>query len=317
MRRMKIQYVLLVLTAIVVMVACDDFFEVDISNKKITLIVPADGIETELVTQTFTWDELDGASSYHLMVVTPDFAAAESLILDTIVTTTYFEKTLVPGSYEWRVRGENNAYKTDWSSAKFVIYSSGDLTRQTVLLSSPAENYFTNKTTVTVKWNTLYNADSYEVRAYKDEWEGTLLFDPVKTTVGSAELTLSENEIWWGVKAINDSSESQFTTRRLIIDLTPPVKPTLLLPSSKEVLSDTEVDFSWKSNDVTWSDATTDSLFIYYDSDLTESVKEIVVTGNSSTIELATGKTYYWRVNSTDKAGNTGDYSSVSQFSIK
>lgn len=313
----KIQVILPVIATVLSITACNDFFEVDISNKKVSLVVPADGVETEIVTQSFTWEELEGATSYRLMVVTPDFADAESLVLDTIITVTSFQKTLVPGSYEWRVRGENSAYKTEWSSAKFVIYASDDLTRQTIALISPAENYFTKETGITFKWNTLYNATKYELRAYKDEWGGSLLIDTLTTAPGSIELSIPEDGILWGIKAINDISESQFTTRRLVVDLTAPVKPTLNSPANKVVLSDPTVNFSWLSSDVTWTDATTDSLFIYYDSSLSESAKTMVVTGKNTSVELTSGKSYFWRVSSTDKADNRGPYSSVSQFSIR
>lgn len=298
------------------LLSCDDFFEVDIRNENISLVVPANGIETDIVSQVFRWEELEGASSYRLMIVTPDFANAGALLLDTLITENSFAKTLIPGSFEWRVRGENSVYQTDWSSAKFTIFATEDLARQSVSLSSPAENYFTSQTVLSVRWDALYNADSYEIRVYKNEWNGALLFDPVIATEGSAELTLPEGEVWWGVKAVNDVSETQFATRRLVVDITSPITPTLIKPLNNAELSDKEVDFSWSSNDVTWT-AVRDSLFIYYDSSLTEIVSKTAITDKKATIELTSGKSYYWRVNSTDKAGNTGSYSLTYQFSIE
>jgi len=311
--QIKFFFALILLT--IAFTACDDFFEVDISKEHIALVVPVNGIETDIVSQVFRWEELDGASSYRLMIVTPDFKNAGALILDTLIATNYFEKTLTPGSFEWRVRGENDAFKTGWSSGVFTIFSTDDLTHQSIRLLSPSVNYFTNKTTQTLKWDDLYNADSYEIRAYKNEWNGELLIDSKTTTNSSVELTLPENEIIWGVKAVNDISETQFTTRRLVVDITPPGKPTLKLPSDNAELSNVRVDFSWESNDVTWTDVT-DSLFIFYDSDLSEVAETKSVNTKSVIIDLTTGKDYYWCVKSIDKAGNQSAYSSVYRFSI-
>jgi hypothetical protein len=318
MRKIKFKYIHFAIALVLItngFMGCDDFFETDISKDIIALVVPSNGIETDIVSQVFRWEELEGASSYRLQVVMPDFNNAEAMLLDTLISTNRFEKTLFPGAFQWRVRGENSGYKTAWTTAAFTIFATDDLTRQSIRLLNPSDNFFTNQTKVLLKWDTLYNADNYEIKAYKNNWNGSPVMEPLNTTDGNIELTVTEGEIWWGVKAVNEKSETQFTTRKFVVDLSPPVKPTLKSPLDKAELTNTKVSFSWDSNDINWTEVT-DSLFIYQNTELTDVIKKVTVKEKQTTIELTSGKNYFWRVKSTDKAGNQSTFSSTFQFSI-
>lgn len=303
------------LAMVLFMVSCETFFEEDISNDSIVLLIPGNDVETEVASQNFWWDKLEGATKYRLQVVTPGFSNGQVLVVDTLVSDNRFVKTLYPGRFEWRVRGENSAYHTEWSNSRFVIVATDDLTRQVVKLSYPGNDHFTNQTKIRFSWDALYNADQYQIEFYKGQWGVEPLVEPKTTTDPHIELVLAENEISWGVKALNDKSETQFAQRRLIIDLTPPVKPTLTAPDSLAQLSKAKVLFSWNSSDKTWTKVT-DSLFLSKDKGMVDLVEKRLVLGKQTEVELSLGFTYYWKVKSYDQAGNASPWSDTSQFTL-
>ena len=64
-----------------------------------------------------------------------------------------YEFTLYPDTFEWRVRGENGAYQTDWTVSKLIIIPTDNLKGQKVRLRSPDDNIFTN--------DVINNMDNY------------------------------------------------------------------------------------------------------------------------------------------------------------
>ena len=103
---------------------CEDLFEKDISEKRECLIAPADSIRTPHREQNFVWEEVSGASGYRLEVAKPGFERPEFYLLDTLVTGNKYSFTLDVGTYEWRVRPENSAYKGLYSVRRIVVLPS-------------------------------------------------------------------------------------------------------------------------------------------------------------------------------------------------
>ncbi len=297
--------------------SCSLFMEEDISDDTIEIISPGDQVSTEIVTQTFWWKLNPDASSYRLQVVEPSFALAEALLLDTLVSEDKYEFTLYAGEFEWRVRGENGAYQTDWTFSSLTVVATDDLTKQKVRLRSPIENYFTKQTELIFKWDTLPNTDSYVMRHYTGAWGQDMMLDSINIVPSSLKLTMEEGELWWGIQAVNEFSESGFNYQRLVVDLTIPNRPSLLEPENNASFSDKEVDFSWESSDPVWSEVK-DSLLIYEKLDNTnyQLYKTLLSGSKSISVELESGKNYGWVVKSIDKAGNVGEESERRDFAI-
>jgi hypothetical protein len=100
---------------------CDDILEEDISTEQITIIAPANGVQSGLQNIGFHWESADEHRSFRIQVATPDFAQAVSVVVDSLVDKNSFKYKLEPGKYEWRVRAENSAFKSDYSTAAFSI----------------------------------------------------------------------------------------------------------------------------------------------------------------------------------------------------
>ena len=296
---------------------CNAFFEEDIEDKSVELLAPSDGTTTEILTHTFWWEYVDGATNYRLQIVSPGFDAAEIILIDTLVGEDKFEMTLYPDVFQWRVRAENSAYVSKWKTATLTIVSSDDLTRQKVILTLPNDNYFTNDSIITCKWDVLQNANKYRFQLYKEGWGQTLIADSMDITGNKLNISLDEDEYWWGVQAINDISQTNFVSRRIVIDQTSPEQPILSSPAANAALTDSTVTFTWSSNDPVWG-TVTDSLFVFEDKPLGGAllVYEGIHTNKSAVINLNHNKTYIWSVGSQDMAGNLGPLSDERTFTI-
>lgn len=116
-----INRILLCIVVLFLLAGCSDFFEKDISRRQVELLSPADSVKTRFGEQTFLWDELPGATSYRLMIMTPSCHQPEACLLDTLVNTCRFTFTLQPGQYGWRVRAENSAWMTSFCERNLII----------------------------------------------------------------------------------------------------------------------------------------------------------------------------------------------------
>lgn len=109
---------LIAIIIILSMVACDDIFENDISNNKIEVVAPTDHAVVAQPKVTFLWRTMDGATAYHLTVVSPSFDNASIVVADTILradslrTPAQYNCSLTNGNYQWSIRALNSAYST-------------------------------------------------------------------------------------------------------------------------------------------------------------------------------------------------------------
>ncbi|GAO31950.1 hypothetical protein JCM15548_14365 [Geofilum rubicundum JCM 15548] len=298
--------------------ACSMFFEDDIADEELVILAPADGTTTEVLTHTFWWSTIVGADSYRLQIVSPSFDETEVLLLDSLLDSDKFVETLYPGQFQLRVRGENNGYVTEWAYSSLIIFSSEDLTRQRVQLKSPAEKAFVNAESIEFSWDHLMNAESYDLKIYGDNWGQDAIVD----SSGIIELgvnldNLEERAYWWGVKAQNETSETLFSNRPLVIDRTPPENPTLESPQNNAILSDSTVVFSWDSNDPVWSKVLDELIIVEKREGATDvQVHSDTYDGKTATVNLFRGRKYSWKIQSIDQAGNESEISNEQQFTI-
>lgn len=105
-----------------ILVACDDIVEVvDISNQKVVALAPVNNAVLDTLPNTFTWEALEDAETYHLQVSTPSFESATQIVIDTVLMKTNFTKVLPVNTYEWRIRAENSGYSTVYTKESFSV----------------------------------------------------------------------------------------------------------------------------------------------------------------------------------------------------
>ena len=304
---MKTNLVYLILITLI-LTNCEDIFEKDISNEKVTLLSPEDNIESEETNQLFWCQKIEGALSYQIQIISPDWENIETLVLDSISETEKINFTLNPGIYSWRIKGTNGSSQTSWSKERsFNIKQAYDLSGLNVKLITPIESDTTNKQTHTFKWDSISNANSYQFDLKKINNDFEL---NINIEANSIVYTLNEGYYNWSVYAKNNDSQTETSSRTILIDTTSPQQPLLSTPSPNEQLT-SNVNFNWTYLEDNGS-VIKDSLWVYSDSILENKIIAIE-TKNSFEHIFETG-TYYWRVKLYDKAGNQSEYSTTNRF---
>lgn len=314
-----------VLCLMVVVMACDDIIEDNISDDLITSIAPVANEKIESNVVQFVWNGIEGADDYRIQV---NDRENNRLILDSLVSTTVFEYIMTPGVYQWRVRGENFAYETAYSfSTIFEVATSDNLQNQEVQLLEPTSGTFLNSTNVTLSWGKLLTATEYKFRILKIEGTNeTNIFDNNDTGVSGSSFTLPNSVITedaqykWEVKAINDTSETVYFSDFFYIDTQEPPVAQLQSPEAGATVSaNQEITFKWNYEDTgnVMSGITSDIQIATDDSfnDVIHTNANDIGTETYS-YTFTTAGTYFWRVRGKDDAGNIQDFGEGNQIII-
>lgn len=302
------------------LVSCDDIFEEDISDETIQTIYPSQNAVIEGNAVNFQWHSIEGAEDYRIQVV--DINRSDYIILDSLIGQTHFIHSLGPGDYRWRVRAENFAYKSSYSfPILFSMETSDNLSGQTLFLSTPKNNLYTNNKDNTYTWQTLSAASTYtfELQKNSGSLETVLMEENIQSTsfTPGADLYDEDAEYRWRVKGVNETSETEFTSRSIFIDTQTPNIPSLDSPADESSSVTRTIIFNWDNG--------TDAGNVK--SEITGTI-QIASNENFNTV-IATGEgedsyqhtfdnpgIYFWRVIAADEAGNTSDYSEVWKITV-
>lgn len=293
--------------------SCDDIIEVpDISEETVDLIAPTDGSVVKSNVTNFSWNDLAEAERYRLQVATPSFENASQMVIDSTMSVSSFTKQLLPNSYEWRVKALNSGYETGYTTNTFTVVKGDEFPGNTVILTSPSDNFNTNEEELTLSWEAIEEATEYRIQIL--DKDAAVIEDKVIPQTSYA-YTFGEGTFTWKVRAQNDTESTLYSERKLLVDLTPPNKPSLAAPADASSQAETDVDFSWTRENIAGS-AETDSIYIYTDDQLNNLFKKAQGTDKSYSGTLDAGATYYWLVKAFDKAGNKSDDSGVYSITI-
>ncbi|MGJ8664825.1 MAG: hypothetical protein ACSHW7_00530 [Patiriisocius sp.] len=314
-----IKIMLIVITALCIK-GCDDIFEEDISGLEVDTITPLNGAIVEGNTVDFLWNSLEGAKDYTLQVYDTN-----TLVEDTVITTNQYTRVLATGEYEWRIKAQNNGYETPFNfPINFSVTETEDLTNQTVVLNSPSDNLYTNDQEILFVWNSVPFAITYQFELSRVSTSGSVIIlvenDIVDTSLFLDATTLDgDTEYTWSVKALNETSETQFFSRTLFIDTIAPQPPILVTPTFEEefILTDL-ILFSWELGQD--SGNVMSPVNSYYeiarDSDFTDILVSESTTITSFTYGFQEIGTYYWRVRAEDEVGNIGGFNASGKLIV-
>jgi hypothetical protein len=291
--------------------SCKDIIEEDVSNETIVLISPADSLLSSSLTHQFRWNEAEDAFNYRFQVASPNFETPNEILADTLVSENSLYWTLYPGTFQWRVRAENAASESQYTTRTLFLDSAETLFGETVILLAPIDNEFTNDELIEFTWQSLDNVTAYILEVLDES--GTEIEYTYSTDELSAIIEMGEGEYQWRVYAVNGiPSVSNYQQRDLTIDLTSPSNPSLTLPmNNQSVISGTTQNFQWTGGSDGLSNVS-DSLFFYSDAALSIEIDSFLGQNDSyllDTNDLGTG-TFYWVVRTYDQAGNYSQSSS-------
>ncbi len=202
--------------------SCQDIVgDVDISNEKVSILAPSDGYESELSTINFNWETLGFADQYQIRIARPNFENAEQIIVDTLVgsansSNNTFVVNLDSGFYEWRIRGINNGFVTDYETRSLsVVESEMPLSEQLVDLIAPQDMLETASKEVQLEWDVLEDATLYRVMIINIE--DNIVFLESTTTDNKLSVDFVSGNYRWSVRAENDTQHTAYSERLLTI----------------------------------------------------------------------------------------------------
>jgi hypothetical protein len=294
--------------------SCSLITETNISDETVFIVSPPDNLKTPVFTQTLWWDHVDDAEKYNVIIVSPRWDSVVTLIADTNVSDNKFSITLNPGEYDWGVSAYNSSSKTVYSVSHITIDSSSKLTGETVTLLSPKNNLNTNNQNINFSWDVLPKAESYVFDIKYNSWDGENVINTKTGKEDTLSLVLEESVYYWGVKAINEFSQTNTAIRTFIVDITPPGKPDIENPIINDTVSGQDLLIKWNRPGTQLSDVN-DSLLLSTDSLFKTIDQQFIITGDpQKTVNgLSSGKQFV-RVITFDMAGNVGEATQVRFF---
>lgn len=304
-------YIFVLLGLTLTFSSCEEIlFEPDITNTTIEILAPKENAVLTSSTVFFQWAAVEGATSYEVQLATPNFENARQIVFNTTVEETSYNEELPPNDYEWRVRAQNSSFSSAFTSARFKVETNEVFSSERVALISPPNNYITNKSKITLEWQEVDNAQIYRIQVL----ENSELKLEETTVNNSVEIDFPEGEFTWKIRAENETQNTIYTGRTILVDTTSPNTTTLLKPENNSTTSNTSLTFEWSRTPIAGS-VESDSLYIFKDVALQDLEKKARVT-NSYTAILNRQQTYYWYMKSFDEAGNQTQRSEVFSFTV-
>lgn len=317
------------MTIFLLTTGCKEIIAKKISSETPVLIVPSINDTVQFNPVQFKWEEMEGATSYRLQVVTPGFSNISYFTLDTFVTGTEFYVALDSAGYELKLTALNAGYESQtlgpvpfWVGVQPSAGSGSSVT-----LSAPSAGaYEPGNFPGPFSWNTVISATSYEFSLRTGSVFATGAPVHFQNGIATTNLTLpgtvnlQEGTYTWGVKAyLSNGGETNYSTRLLYIDATAPNIPAgTMIPSG--TFETGTVVFSWSNgtDPGTIQSPVTSVLQISTDPGFASTWAEESIQGNSVSVDMSSAPfgTYYWRVYNTDAAGNTSAYSASHQFTL-
>ncbi|RED45644.1 fibronectin type III domain-containing protein [Seonamhaeicola aphaedonensis] len=310
---------IVILSLLGLILSCDDILEDEITDDNIQIVFPLEGNIIEGNVVQFSWRPIEGADNYRIQIIKRN----QVLEVDSLITQNTFQYTLNPGTYQWRVRGENFAYQTAFTfPVVFSSVASDDLTDQSIVLLSPSEQIYTNNIINFFSWEKLANTTSYRFELIKKLAGEQTIFQ--ETNITTENITVKHSlfdedaEYIWKVKGLNESSETNYSQRSVFLDTEAPNQPSLTSPSDQDTLT-SSVSFNWTNgtDPGNVNSAITNSIEISSDANFNTIVHSEDTTNNTVQYDFNTTGTFYWRVKAKDAANNQSDYSNAWSITVQ
>ena len=269
--------------------SCEEILmEEDISDSAIQLLAPTSNAVVKVSTIIFQWAEVDGATSYQIQIAYPGFGNAEQIIINTEVEVNMFTHHLPVGEYEWRVRAINSEYTTNYTLSNFHVESNENFSSNQLILLSPQDDLITNETTQDLEWQEVNGATFYRIQILKNN----ILVDEITSADPNIEIRFPQGDLKWRIRAENDTQNTFYSERNILVDTLSPNIPNLINPKNETNLNSPSITFEWERAEIPGS-SETDSLYIYQRVDLDELVEKGRVINSyirlSIEIKLITG----------------------------
>lgn len=187
-----------------------------IKQQAVQLSAPANNLVTNQSPVLLQWSSLYGATKYQLEIDTNNFINETTAVYNQVIPTQQFSFNFpADGTYQWRVRAENDTAQAQWSAVNVITYD--HTPPAAVTLSAPADGT-TLPLPVSLQWNAVNGAAKYKLYVYKSD--GTTSYSQsfpmvLTGTTYSFNQGSSGDKIYWTVTALDAAgNESIAGTKR-------------------------------------------------------------------------------------------------------
>ena len=128
-----------------------------------------------------------------------------------------------------------------------------------------------------------------------------------------------DSEYRWKIKAVNATTQSQYSSRRILLDRVVPNQPTNVSPTDNHIqIINQQLSFNWNiPNDVgTIQSVITYDIEFSNNSTFSPIFQTSTVSDTNFQQIFTTSGNYYWRVKAKDGAGNIGVPSNYYKFTV-
>ena len=126
-----------------------------------------------------------------------------------------------------------------------------NITKQTVNILAPGDGIHTPYNAVTFWWDEIQDADKYELQIVSPFFSNVVkVITDTNVTINKFTMTLNPGTYQWRVRAINNSGNTNFSTRSFVIDSTTnlaTVTVALISPSDSNYTNKLSQIFTWNS----------------------------------------------------------------------
>jgi hypothetical protein len=275
---------------------------------------PPDGFRGSIPTPVLTWNRSKNTQWYHLQVSTDsqfvDSVTDYADVRDTTMIPEHLDSTT---TYFWRVRAQNQAASSAWTTAwRFRTIPS---IPHMPTLRRPLPDAYVLPGVIALGWEVAYpEVDLYRAQvSYDSTFFSTLVDSTIREELLRVDGLQDLRRCWWRVAAENSSGWGPFCEPWQFTVLSLPGQIELNSPGNDASFSSSIVKLTWHKGAPQVAryalEISPDSLFLQYlvDSTITDtSITRTDLSGNSR---------YFWRVRGWNGSG-WGAYSEVRSFSL-
>lgn len=170
------------------------------ANNVVVLNNPVNNLITNVANQSFSWQNIIGATSYQFQIVNN----SNAIVVDESLTTNSYNHAFIDGTYTWMVRASNGADNTLYTSRPILIDT---VVPNTPSLVSPANASTTTETNVTFTYNRAAIQGSTEFDSLYIYSNNTLTTLVAKDRVVSphSETISNAGTYYWKMKSFDEA----------------------------------------------------------------------------------------------------------------
>lgn len=272
---------------------------------------PSNGADEIPTNPTLQWNSAERADTYQLQVATDENFSNLTVNENGLTGTTRQIANLDNSTtYHWRVRASNEGGTGDWSDSwNFITQEAPSNPPETPTLNSPSDEAGGVSTNPILNWNSSQKADTYHLQIATDASFSSMIINESGLSATSYQASgLDYSTAYhWRVRASNEDGNSSwssawsFTTEDQ--PQSPPETPGLVAPSNESTGVTTSPTLEWNAAEraeeyrVQLADDSGFTSLVVDSSEINTAELQLQSLNNSTT--------YYWRVQSSNSAGNS------------